>query len=190
VPSGLLTQFELVVRSHKLFEHLQPRCYAPGIIGVSDIQLLEGMADLAPKIPDFPGKDPDMMKLIAGWRWAATKNGEASLQLFLLRRGFPLPLSNHILTNAHKVIQILAATNAAAEHRRHRAPIRRTRCRRNVRCASRAGRCGAGGTCRRRRDGRPAAATVGPAQQRAVDHFLDRVDRRRGPSVRAVEDSQ
>jgi hypothetical protein len=48
-----------------------------------------------------------MMKLIAGWRWAASKHGEASLQMFLPRRRFPLPLSDHILTNSRKVIQLL-----------------------------------------------------------------------------------
>ena len=99
VPHGLLTQFDIVIRGYQAFKHLQPQVYAPGIVPISDIQLLEGMADLAPKIRQFPGKDPDMMKLIAGWRWAATKHGEASLQMFLLRRRFPLPLSDHIITN-------------------------------------------------------------------------------------------
>jgi hypothetical protein len=108
VPNGLLTQFDIVIRGHKMFAHLQPHVYAPGIVPVSDIQLLEGMADLAPKIPQFPGKDPDMMKLIAGWRWAATKQGEASLQMFLVRRGFPLPPSDHILNNSRKVIELLS----------------------------------------------------------------------------------
>jgi hypothetical protein len=107
VPHGLLSQFDIVVRGYQAFQHLQPQVYAPGIIPVSDLQLLEGMADLAPKIPQFPGKDPDMMKLIGGWRWAASKHGEASLQMFLLRRRFPLPLSDHILANSRKVIQLL-----------------------------------------------------------------------------------
>jgi hypothetical protein len=108
VPNGLLTQFDIVMRGHKMFVHLQPHVYAPGIVPVSDIQLLEGIADLAPKIQQFPGKDADMMKLIAGWRWAATKQGEASLQMFLMRRGFPLPLSDHILNNSRKVIELLS----------------------------------------------------------------------------------
>jgi hypothetical protein len=108
VPNGLLTQFDIVMRGHKMFVHLQPHVYAPGIVPVSDIQLLEGMADLAPKIQQFPGKDADMMKLIAGWRWAATKQGEASLQMFLMRRGFPLPLSDHILNNSRKLIELLS----------------------------------------------------------------------------------
>jgi hypothetical protein len=81
---------------------------APGIVPISDIQLLEGMADLALKIPHFPGKNADMMQLIALWRTAATNQGEASLQMFLLRRGAPvLPLSDHILSNGRKVIHIL-----------------------------------------------------------------------------------
>jgi hypothetical protein len=38
----------------------------------------------------------------------ASKYGPASLQLFLLSQGSPaLPLSDHILTNSRKVIQIL-----------------------------------------------------------------------------------
>src|SRR5260370_32575519 len=44
VPNGLLTQFDIVMRGHKMFVHLQPHVYAPGIVPVSDIQLLEGMA--------------------------------------------------------------------------------------------------------------------------------------------------
>jgi hypothetical protein len=107
VPHGLLTQFDIVVRGYHAFKHLQPQVYAPGIVPISNIQLLEGMVDLAPKIPQFPGKDADMMKLIAGWRWAASKHGEASLQMFLLRRRFPLPLSDHILINSRRVIQLL-----------------------------------------------------------------------------------
>jgi hypothetical protein len=51
------------------------------------------MADLAPKIQQFPGKDADMMKLIAGWRWAATTQGEASLQMFLVDAGSHYPLA-------------------------------------------------------------------------------------------------
>lgn len=62
----------------------------------------------APKIPQFPGKDPDMMKLISGWRWAAAEHGEASLQMFLLRRGLPVPLSDHILKNSSKQIELLS----------------------------------------------------------------------------------
>jgi hypothetical protein len=65
------------------------------------------MADLAPKVPQFPGKNADMMNLIAGWRWAATKQGVASLQKFLLRRRFSLPISDHIRNNSSKVIQHL-----------------------------------------------------------------------------------
>jgi hypothetical protein len=104
VPNGLLTQFDIVVRGYKMFKHLQPHVYAPGVVPVSDIQLLEGMADLALKV----GKNPDMMQLIASWRTAASKQGEASLQMFLLRRGAPvLPLSDHILKNSRKVIQLL-----------------------------------------------------------------------------------
>lgn len=110
VPHGLLTQFDIVIRGYHAFKHLQPQVYVPGIVPISDIQLLEGMADLAQKIPNFPGKDPNMMKLIAGWCWAASKHGEASLQLFLLRRRFPLPLSDHILTNSRRMIQLLGGS--------------------------------------------------------------------------------
>jgi hypothetical protein len=47
VPSALLTQFDIVERGRKLFAHLQPYVYAPGVVPVSDIQLLEGMAEYA-----------------------------------------------------------------------------------------------------------------------------------------------
>ena len=53
VPNGLLTQFDIVMWGYKMFVHLQPHVFAPGIVPVSDIQLLEGMADLAPKIQQF-----------------------------------------------------------------------------------------------------------------------------------------
>ena len=64
VPSALLTQFDIVERGRKLFAHLQPHVYAPGVVPVSDVQLLEGMADLARKVPQSPGQDRDMMKLM------------------------------------------------------------------------------------------------------------------------------
>jgi hypothetical protein len=104
VVNGLLTQFDINLRGHKAFNHLQPRVYAPGIVPISDIQLLEGMADMGLKF----GKNPDMMDLIAKWRTGASKYGMASLQMFLLSQGAPaLPLSDHILTNSRKVIQLL-----------------------------------------------------------------------------------
>ena len=89
VPHGLLTQFDIVMRGYKAFAHLQPHVYAPGIVPISDVQLLEGMADWHERCRGRRARIRDMMKLIAGWRWAATKHGEASLQMFLLRRGFP-----------------------------------------------------------------------------------------------------
>jgi hypothetical protein len=108
VVNGLLTQFDINVRGHKKFKHLQPHVYAPGIVPLSDIQLLEGMADSALKVPKFLGKNPDMMQLIAAWRTAASKQGEASLQLFLLSRRAPaLPVSDHIVRNCRKVIKLL-----------------------------------------------------------------------------------
>ena len=107
VVNGLLTQFDINVRGHKKFKHLQPHVYAPGIVPLSDIQLLEGMADSALKVPKFLGKNPDMMQLIAAWRTAASKQGEASLQLFLLSRRAPaLPVSDHIVRNSRKVIKL------------------------------------------------------------------------------------
>jgi hypothetical protein len=48
-----------------------------------------------------------MMKMLAGWRYAASAQGEASLQMFLHRRGFPLPLSKHILSNSRKMVTLL-----------------------------------------------------------------------------------
>jgi hypothetical protein len=44
-----------------------------------------------------------MTKLISGWRWAATKHDEASLQTYLPRRGLPVPVGDHILKNSRKV---------------------------------------------------------------------------------------
>ena len=83
VVNGLLTQFDINIRGRKAFKHLQPQVYAPGIVPLSDVQLLEGMADIGAKC----GKNPDMMDLIAKWRTGASKYGMASLQLFLLSQG-------------------------------------------------------------------------------------------------------
>jgi hypothetical protein len=94
VVNGLLTQFDINLRGHEAFKHLQPQVYAPGIVPLSDIQLLEGMADVGRK----SGTNPDMMDLIAKWRTGASKCGLASLQLFLVTRQAPaLPISEHIL---------------------------------------------------------------------------------------------
>lgn len=104
VVNGLLTQFDINIRGLKAFGHLQPQVYAPGIVPISDIQLLEGFADVGRKY----GKNPDMMDLIAKWRTGASKYGLASLQLFLLSQGSPiLPISEHILGNSRRVIQLL-----------------------------------------------------------------------------------
>ena len=81
--------------------------YPPGLITVSDVQLLEGMADFALSVPQGPGDDRNMMKLLAGWRHAVVSQGDSSLQIFLHRRGFPLPLSKHILVNSPKVMKLL-----------------------------------------------------------------------------------
>jgi hypothetical protein len=91
---AFLAQFDLVERSRPLFAHLQPHVYPPAIMQLSDVQLLEGIADLAKNVPTLPGQERDLLKLIAGWRWAATKQGESPLQLFLMRRGFPAPLTH------------------------------------------------------------------------------------------------
>jgi hypothetical protein len=104
VPNALLTQFDIVERGRKLLAHLQPHVYAPGIVPVSDNQLLEGMTDSGTALPR---QDCDVMKLIAGWRRAATKQGEAALQFFLTPRRIPLPLSQLIVSNAWKVIELL-----------------------------------------------------------------------------------
>ncbi|OHT78136.1 hypothetical protein BKG69_15940 [Mycobacteroides chelonae] len=104
VTNGLLSQFDIVRRGCAAFKHLSPQVYAPGIVPLSDVQLLEGMADAGRKF----GTNPDMMDLIAKWRTAASKYGMASLQLFLLVYGTPiLPLSDHIITNSHKVMRLL-----------------------------------------------------------------------------------
>ena len=106
ITNGLLSQFDIVLRGHAAFKHLSPQVYAPGIVPLSDVQLLEGMADVGKKF----GNNPDMVDLIAKWRTGASKYGMASLQLFLLAHGTPiLPLSDHIVTNSRKVVNLLDA---------------------------------------------------------------------------------
>lgn len=107
VPSGMITTFDINERGRKLFGHLQPHVYPPGLITVSDVQLLEGLADLALSVPQGPGDDRNIMKLLAGWRHAVISQGDSSFQIFLHRRGFPLPLSEHILDNSRRVIKLL-----------------------------------------------------------------------------------
>jgi hypothetical protein len=65
------------------------------------------MADFAKKVPQGPLDDRNMMKLLAGWRHAVISQGDSSLQIFLHRRGFPLPISDHILSNSRKVMTLL-----------------------------------------------------------------------------------
>jgi hypothetical protein len=108
IPSALLTQFDIVNRGRKAFGHLQPQVYAPGVIQLSDVQLLEGLADMGQKLAKL-GNKPDMLDLIAAWRRSATVIGEGSLQMFLERRGWPRPLSDHIIENGSKVVLRLLA---------------------------------------------------------------------------------
>ena len=63
VVNGRLTQFDVNIRGVKAFGHLQPQVYAPGIVPISDIQLLEGFADIGAESQS--GKNPDMMDMIA-----------------------------------------------------------------------------------------------------------------------------
>lgn len=107
VPTGIITNFDITERGRKVFQHLQPHVYPAGLITVSDVQLLEGMADFALSMPQGPGTDRNMMKLLAGWRHVVVSQGDSSLQIFLHRRGFPLPLSRHILDISHKVMKLL-----------------------------------------------------------------------------------
>ena len=51
VPTGILTKFDIIERGRKMFGHLQPHVYSAGLIPVSDVQLLEGMADFARSVP-------------------------------------------------------------------------------------------------------------------------------------------
>ncbi|ADU02036.1 MULTISPECIES: hypothetical protein [Mycolicibacterium] len=104
VVNGLLTQFDITLRGYKAFKHLSPQVYAPGIVPISDLQLLEGMADMGATW----GSNPNMIELIANWRAKASKYGMASLQLYLLSSGFPfLPPSHHIVKTSSKVIKLL-----------------------------------------------------------------------------------
>ncbi|WP_230589235.1 hypothetical protein [Mycobacterium kansasii] len=115
VVNGLLTQFDINIRDYKAFSHLQPQVYAPGIVPISDLQLLEGMADVGRKY----GNNPDMIDLIAKWHTGASKYGLASLQLFLLSQQCPLlTLSDHIVTNSRKVIRLLKVSMPASVRRR------------------------------------------------------------------------
>lgn len=108
IPSGLITQFDIVERGRKMFEKLHPHVYAVGIVPVSDIQLLEGMADWAYKLAGLPGaSDRNIMRMLLGWRQGASGQGEASLQMFLQRRGFPLPMSDHLINNGRRVKDLL-----------------------------------------------------------------------------------
>jgi hypothetical protein len=108
VPSALLTQFDIVNRGRRAFGHLQPQVYAPGVIQVSDVQLLEGLGDWAHKLAQL-GNKPDLLDLIAAWRRSATVIGEGSLQMFLARRGWPRPLSDHIIENGSRAVLRLLA---------------------------------------------------------------------------------
>ncbi|MBU8814327.1 hypothetical protein [Mycolicibacterium goodii] len=109
VPSGIITNVDITERGRTVFQHLQPHVYPAGLITVAAVQLLEGLADIAVGLPQGPGDDRNMMKLIAGWRHAVISQGDTSLQMFLHRRGFPLFLSQHILRNSRKVMKLLDA---------------------------------------------------------------------------------
>ncbi len=88
-----------------MFE-LSPQVYAPGIVPVSDIQLLEGMVDFAAKY----GGNPNMIELIAKWRTGAAKYGLAALQLYLGVVGYPfLPVGDHVVKTSKKVVKLLDA---------------------------------------------------------------------------------
>ena len=50
-----------------------------------------------------------MLDLIAAWRRSATVIGEGSLQMYLARRGWPRPLSDHIIENGSKAVLRLLA---------------------------------------------------------------------------------
>ncbi len=108
IPSALLTQFDIVNRGRQAFKDAGAQVYAPGVVQVSDVQLLEGLADWAQKLAQR-GNTPDMLDMITAWRRAATVIGEGSLQLFLERRGFPRPLSDHIIENGSKAVLRLLA---------------------------------------------------------------------------------
>lgn len=76
IPAGIVTNFDIIERGRKMFEHLQPHVYPAGLITVSGVQLLEGFADFAKKIPSGPKHDRNMMKLVAGWRHAVISQGD------------------------------------------------------------------------------------------------------------------
>jgi hypothetical protein len=108
IPSALLTQFDIVNRGRQAFKDVKAQVYAPGVIQVSDVQLLEGLADWGQKLAQL-GNKPDMLNMITAWRRAATVVGEGSLQLYLERRGLPRPLSDHIIENGSKAVLRLLA---------------------------------------------------------------------------------
>jgi hypothetical protein len=68
------------------------------VIQVSGVQLAQGLGDWAQKL----GNKAYMLDLVAAWRRLATVAGEGSLQMYLDWRGWPRPLSDHVIGNGNK----------------------------------------------------------------------------------------
>jgi hypothetical protein len=80
-------------RSFPKFQHLRPKVLPPGVIQLSDLQLLEGLAGR------YSRHGKDIVQIIVGWRYSAAKTG-VPLHLFAAGNGFQLPLCQHILRSS------------------------------------------------------------------------------------------
>jgi len=102
LPSDPLVQADLMHRSRPIFQHLQPHVFPPGVVQLSDLQLLEGLAD------HYRASRGHILEIIGGWRYSAGKMG-VPLQMFALGNGFQLPLSRQILRSSAALKKQLAA---------------------------------------------------------------------------------
>jgi hypothetical protein len=69
LPSDPLIEADLMNRSRPIFQHLQPRVLPPGVMQLSDLQLLEGLAGY------YGSSRGDIVKIVVGWRYSAAKIG-------------------------------------------------------------------------------------------------------------------
>lgn len=93
IPDNPLIQADLTERSRLKLQHLQPRVYPPGVIQLSDLQLIEGISELA---------RGDVVEFLGAWRTAAFKEGDG-VQTLLLKNGLPLPMSRYIRQTSRDV---------------------------------------------------------------------------------------
>jgi hypothetical protein len=73
----------------------------PGVMQLSDLQLLEGLAGY------YGSSRGDIVKIVVGWRYSAAKIG-VPLPLFASGNGFQLTLSRHILRSSAALKELVA----------------------------------------------------------------------------------